>query len=296
LINGDRDYYKSFTLELYAQLFGINIQNAEIPVQTDSNQIQENQIGVTIIGNIGHIEPKTTKQAQVISAINQALTLEDAVQSPKAFMYIFDSLPNIKRTKAYKALESADFEHDTGHYTPEEFRSRIYRIIGSDALKGHKQKVDAAIELEAKRQDPEAFLKILDNFLNPKDSAYKKIVLLIEKGTQKEKTDDEIPLFSMQNDFRTNTFRKSSLFISDNHCWDFLKSLVPEKLHKEVYKDLIWFQDEYEKGDSSQYYARASRENYATIEAFIRYIGKKKYANALNIQSIADYLRQIYVR
>lgn len=95
---------------------------------------------------------------------------------------------------------------------------------------------------------------------------------------------------------QNKTFKKSSLFISDKHCWDFIKSLVPEKLHKEVYKDLKWFQDEYEKGDASQYYARASRENHATIEAFIRYLGKKKYANSINAQSIGDYLRKIYVR
>ena len=86
------------------------------------------------------------------------------------------------------------------------------------------------------------------------------------------------------------------VFYSDRNAWDFIKTLVPEKLHKEVYKDLKWFQDEYEKGDASQYYARASRENHATIEAFIRYLGKKKYANSLNTQSIGDYLRKVYVR
>lgn len=96
--------------------------------------------------------------------------------------------------------------------------------------------------------------------------------------------------------YQNKTFYKSSLFVSDKHCWDFIKSFVPEKLHKEVYKDLKWFQDEYEKGDASQYYARASRENQATIEAFIRYLGKKKYANSLNTQSIGDYLRKVYVR
>ena len=100
----------------------------------------------------------------------------------------------------------------------------------------------------------------------------------------------------MKNDEPTHQNIVSSLFISDKHCWDFIKLLVPEKLHKEVYKDLKWFQDKYEKGDASQYYARASRENHATIEAFIRYLGKKKYANSLNTQSIGDYLRKIYVR
>ena len=95
-------------------------------------------------------------------------------------------------------------------------------------------------------------------------------------------------------DANIDTFKSKNLF-SDLHCWDHIKSFIPKNLHQEVYRDLRWFQEEYEKGDTSQYYARASRDNSATIVALIRYLSKKKYANSLNLQSIERHLKQIYV-
>ena len=48
----------------------------------------------------------------------------------------------------------------------------INSIVGKEGLKTQKENIDKAIELESKRQDPEAFLSILDNFLKPTDAAY----------------------------------------------------------------------------------------------------------------------------
>ena len=116
LINGDRDYYKSFVLNVYQQLFGVSILNAEFPTQANSFEIRESNIGSTIMGNISKIETKPSKQTQVISAVSQALELEDAVQSPKAFMYIADNVLG-KGTKVYKALKAANFEDDNTKYS-----------------------------------------------------------------------------------------------------------------------------------------------------------------------------------
>ena len=96
-------------------------------------------------------------------------------------MYILDSFPNMTRTKAYKNLVEADFANDQGTYTIDEFKQKIYCIIGKAALKGQQDKIDTAIELEAKRQDSEAFLYILDNFLDKSSNAYKKITDIISK-------------------------------------------------------------------------------------------------------------------
>lgn len=85
------------------------------------------------------------------------------------------------------------------------------------------------------------------------------------------------------------------LFVSDRDCWNLLQNIVPQPLHHELYSDLKWFQDEYAKGKQSQYYAHASRKNRPAIEAFIRYISKKKYAKSLNINQISDYLHKKYV-
>ena len=76
------------------------------------------------------------------------------------------------------------------------FRSKIYSIVGKEGLKTQKENIDKAIELESKRQDPEAFLSILDNFLKPTDAAYKKIEKLISS------------IKSFKYDFASTTTRK----------------------------------------------------------------------------------------
>ena len=148
--------------------------------------------------------------------------------------------------------------------------------------------------MEAKRQDSEAFLKILDNFLKPTDAAYKKIASLLSNAkvsknvvlSENEETDSQNP--------STNTTGKN--FVSDRNCWKLLQYNIPLANREEFIQDLNWFQDEYAKGEASNYYNRASRENSATIPAFIRYISKKKYAGALRLDEIETYLRRIYVR
>ena len=277
LINGDRGYYKSFILEVYRQMFGVNISNAEFPTQSNSFEIRESNIGSTIMGNIGRIEPKPSKQTQVMSAVSHALELEDAVQSPKAFMYILDSFPNIKRTKAYKALESADFEHDTNQYTPEEFRSKIYRIIGQEALKGQKQKVDAAIDLEAKRQDPDAFLYILDNFLRPSEAAYKRIVSLIDRrnvtGEQKIITSSSSshPVASQVAVPTKSISPNSPLFVEDSNVGNFIltRSYLPPMLRESLSKKVISFQKGYlPNGKYAERPSDNPRDNKSTIDHF----------------------------
>ncbi len=85
------------------------------------------------------------------------------------------------------------------------------------------------------------------------------------------------------------------LFVSDRKCWDLLQDIVPISFRHEFYKDLKWFQDEYAKGEQSKYYAHASRENNPAIEAFLRYIKKKDYANSLDMNKISEQLHKIYV-
>jgi hypothetical protein len=181
LINGDKNYYQATFLSVYSLLFKITIKDAKFP-EGSSSKIYESQIETTIIENINKIERNPNKQATIVNAVSKAVDLEDAVQSPRAFMYIFDSFQNIKKTNAYKKLEFENFSNDNGTYTPESFRAKIYSIVGKDALKTQKDKVDKAIELESKRQDREAFLNILDKFLSPSSVAYKKIVTLLEKA------------------------------------------------------------------------------------------------------------------
>lgn len=151
-------------------LNGVEIKDAVLPkTSTNASVIVESQLGSKIIENINNVESK------VVGVVNKDVEFENAVQSPKTFMYILENIPNFTRTKAYKNLLQANFAGDIGDYTPEEFKEKIYQTIGQKDLKAQKDKIDIAIKLEAKRQDPEAFLCILDNYFPDQSSnAYKK--------------------------------------------------------------------------------------------------------------------------
>ena len=294
LINGDRDYYKCFVLDVYSQLFGVSIANAEFPTQSSSFEIRESSIGSTIMGNISKIEPKPSKQTQVISAVSQALELEDAVQSPKAFMYILDSFPNIKRTNAYKALEKADFAHDISSYTPEEFRAKIYRLVGPDALKAQKQKIDAAIELEAKRQDPKAFLYILDNFMKPSDPAYKRIAKLVDVKISTEEN-----ITSLQ---RVATIQPTSRpIITDNRWITVCADMIFDaKARKRFVIDVEWFVDNHnewyedqKKGKQKGFYSGQDKSNEKVIERLKNYLDNKLHPRSDNMIWLADIYKNV---
>ena len=194
LINGDKEYFKEVWLTIYEYLFGFKINNAIL--QEPPTTLHQSSIGSKVIQNIGKVETVPSKRAKVISAVEKTARLEDAVQSPKAFMYIADDILG-KRTNVYKALKDANFENDSNFYTPIEFRKQIMAIVEPKLPKGKSgqdaiAKIDRIIELEAKRQDPEAFLCILNDFLKPSDAAYKKIVKLLQENSQIQKV-NKIP-------------------------------------------------------------------------------------------------------
>ncbi len=85
-------------------------------------------------------------------------------------------------------------------------------------------------------------------------------------------------------------------FYSDSSVYYHIEMLIPKKLKKFFKTDLDWFQAEYIKGTSSQYYAKALRDNPSVIDSFERYIAKKKYANQLEVETIVRKLRELYLR
>ena len=138
-----------------------------------------------IIENIAKIEQKPSKQRHIVDAVSQAIDLEEAVQNPRAFMYIADNILS-KNSGVYKALVKSDFINDTNKYTEESFRNKIYSIIESSlptskqSKKDTIEKINQILLLEAKRQDSKAFLYILDNFIDRKSKAYQKIIKVIQ--------------------------------------------------------------------------------------------------------------------
>ena len=279
LINGNKEYYLSFACNVWRMLNGVEIKDAVLPkASTNTSVIVESQLGSKIIENINKVEPKVTKQQSIVEAVNKAVELENAVQSPKAFMYIFDSFPRITTTKAYKALAAVNFAGDEGSYTPEQFRSKIYSIVGKDGLKTQKENIDKAIELEGKRQDPEAFLSILDNFLKPTDAAYKKIKKLISGIKSFNTTLHPQPqgnkVISQGGVEKRNLkpiHPTSSKFVEDKNVNYFIlsRNYLPEKMRDRLSKKVITFQKGYALG--GKYYSNPLDnpvDNRSTIEHF----------------------------
>lgn len=185
LINGNNEYYQSFASNVWRMLNGVVIKDAVLPkASTNTTVVVESQLGAKLIEKIPEIEPKQKKQEKIVNAITQTAQLEDAVQSPKAFMFIADNVLGT-RTNAYRALKNSGFEDDTNSYTPETFREKVYSIIkpslptAKSERKKTIDKINQILSLEAKRQDKEAFMMILDNFIKPTDPAYKKIAQMV---------------------------------------------------------------------------------------------------------------------
>ena len=129
-INGDREYYKEFFLNIYNQLFGVQIKDTTFFDTQVVNQINtsDSEIRSTIIQNVSKIEKTPSKQQNIINVVSQVVDLEESVQNPRAFMYIADNILS-KSTKVYKALVEADLCNDNRKYTVDSFREMIYSII-----------------------------------------------------------------------------------------------------------------------------------------------------------------------
>ena len=283
LINASKDYYVDFYAKLHELLFGFNLSNLTLPVMSNSSSGSLSRvIPSTLMGQIHEIEPKKNKQEKIVKAISETAALEDTVQSPKAFMYILDSFPNIKQTKAYKNLDQANFAGDTGVYTPKEFKEKIYQTIGQKNLKkDQKDKIDIAIKLEAKRQDPEAFLYILDNYLDKSSNAYKKISALIKAigistsklSTQTPVTENRFTISSGASKGQRNLRpinATSANFVDDTNASNFIlsRSYLPYEVRNILAKKIISFQNDYAPNG---YYGRkdSPRTNNNTIKHFI---------------------------
>lgn len=279
LINGNKDYYQSFASNVWRMLNGVEIKDAVLPkASTNTSVIVESQLGSKIIENLNNVESKVVKQQKVVEAVNKAVELENTVRSPKAFMYIFSSFSRITTTKAYKALDAVNFAGDEGSYTPEQFRSKIYSIVGKEGLKTQKENIDKAIELEGKRQDPEAFLSILDNFLKPTDAAYKKIEKLISSIKSFNTTLHPQPqgnkVISQGGIEKRNQkliHPTSSKFVEDKNVNYFIlsRNYLPEKMRDRLSMKVITFQKGYAPG--GKYYSNPLDnpiDNRSTIDHF----------------------------
>ena len=86
-------------------------------------------------------------------------------------------------------------------------------------------------------------------------------------------------------------------FYEDNNAWDTIRTMIPLQIRERTQKDFMWLQQEYQKGDNSKYYAKASRENTTVIEALRRLLLKRNYIKGMfekEIEQIIQYLHRHY--
>lgn len=103
------------------------------------------------------------------------------------------------------------------------------------------------------------------SFLNKKMKETKKTKLSTKQPSTKKT--QEPSLFS----------NLDNIFYKDVEAFNLINQYINPKVSEEFKVDLIWFQEEYKKGDASNYYKKAKRDNNSVLEAFKRYIEKRKY-------------------
>ena len=82
------------------------------------------------------------------------------------------------------------------------------------------------------------------------------------------------------------------LFFNDNLAWNIISKYIPKEKQSDVKIDLDWFQNEYGKGDKSDFYAKASRKNDAVLAAYKRHF-EKRYPY-FDVNPMFDELKTIY--
>lgn len=126
------------------------------------------------------------------------------------------------------------------------------------------------------------FIKDLENIEKPKGtiSKWKKVISFLKNKSKQMKA--KKPVEHPKAKQKTISFGNSDiqLFFQDNQAFDSIEPLINIKVADEFKVDLIWFQEEYKKGDSSSYYKKAKRDNKSVLESFKRYIEKKKYVKS----------------
>ena len=118
------------------------------------------------------------------------------------------------------------------------------------------------------------------------------------KAIQKVKETKNSPsLFGSSFEGNEEVHNIKKAFYEDNNAWDTIRKMIPLQIRERTQKDFMWLQQEYQKGDNSKYYAKASRENTTVIEALRRLLLKRDYIKGMfekEIEQIIQYLHRHY--
>lgn len=82
------------------------------------------------------------------------------------------------------------------------------------------------------------------------------------------------------------------MFFNDPTAWKIISKYIPEEKLSDIKIDFDWFQNEYGKGDKSDFYAKASRRNDAVLAAYKRHF-EKRYPR-IDVNLMFDELKTLY--
>lgn len=135
-----------------------------------------------------------------------------------------------------------------------------------------------------------------DHFFNGTKTEWQKIVKKYGPINKKKKR-NTIPE-GHQESISFTPESPSSPFWCDPNAWSYIVDLIPQNSRKSLKRDLDWLKSEYGKGQESQYYAKASRDDKMVIDAFcnlkIKDPKTQKYFTKKLRETIKEKLYSLY--
>ena len=190
----------------------------------------------------------------------------------------------------------------------------------NNAIKRDKKKLSSALEEalieNGNNTDYFVFLKLLATYegwsSNSKGSNtvwlrmqkhfvpdyFSRLGIIKPKAIQKvNETENSPSHFGSSFEGNEEVLNIKKAFYEDSNAWDTIRTMIPLQIRERTQKDFMWLQQEYQKGDNSKYYAKASRENSTVIEALRRLLLKRDYIKGMfekEIEQIIQYLHRHY--
>ena len=127
---------------------------------------------------------------------------------------------------------------------------------------------------------------------------FSRLGIIKPKAIQKEdETKNSPSLFGSSFEGNEEVLNIKKAFYEDNNAWDTIRTMIPLQIRERTQKDFMWLQQEYQKGDNSKYYAKASRDNSTVIEALRRLLLKRDYIRGIfeqEVEQIIQFLHNHY--
>lgn len=319
----NHEFIKNHYRHIAAQCTGVNLSH----IPEDHIEIKDKDLTAPTNPKLRDEVYEVLSQSELSDkkkeSIDRAINIESRQFDSEAFLLILNNLISPK-TNIYKKLKEQLLKNHNVYNSFSDFQDEIRKIYMSIGRKNQKPEywnsIEIALNLESEVGNPIAFMNILDDYLSPKDAAYK----LLKKHfgneisrTTKATKELELSLFSEQLQVQSKSsidvqpvMPQNKLFINDSNAYNVIKHLLPHdnKVRNQVKKDLEWFINNHHddfKNESGQpiFYANKPIDNDSTIKRFEMYANNRLHQKQswvvdcwkqINIPTIIEYLRTTY--